>query len=274
MLQAFFDSDQVDVSVTSPPVVGVTRTYNSFSEMMKEGVGNARIWGGSIFAARSMMGSKLAARLGRRRTDFPRPRQLTERDVSQPMRALVSGRLGRTAPVPITGLSGTCAMIDPDRFIADCLAAQAADTSFRHVCEIVARAVADPALILRRASASPSAQPCRSSIMRLLTILNVILAPGMTIPPHDHRMRAVIGVYTGCEDNIFWQRIKGGQGGKLEAIGAKALRSSDAELLDANMVHSVSNPLARLTGAIHVYDGDFFASRARMGSRNAPRASI
>ena len=70
----------------------------------------------------------------------------------------------------------------------------------------------------------------------------------------------MIGVYTGCEDNIFWQRIKGGQGGKLEAIGAKALRSSDAELLDANMVHSVSNPLARLTGAIHVYDGDFFAA--------------
>ena len=151
-------------------------------------------------------------------------------------------------------------MIDPDRFIADCSAAQAADTSFRHVCEIVARAVADPALILRRLG-----EPQRPAMQKLyhapaLTILNVILAPGMTIPPHDHRMRAVIGVYTGREDNIFWQRIKGGQGGKLEAIGAKALRSSDAELLDANMVHSVSNPLARLTGAIHVYDGDFFAT--------------
>jgi predicted metal-dependent enzyme (double-stranded beta helix superfamily) len=151
-------------------------------------------------------------------------------------------------------------MIDPDRFIADCLGAQAADTSFRHVREVVARAVVDPALILRCLG-----EPRRPAMQKLyhapgLTILNVILAPGMTIPPHDHRMRAVIGVYTGREDNIFWQRTKGRQGGKIEAVGAKALSSSDAELLDANVVHSVSNPLTRLTGAIHVYDGDFFAA--------------
>jgi predicted metal-dependent enzyme (double-stranded beta helix superfamily) len=151
-------------------------------------------------------------------------------------------------------------MIDRDRVIADCLAAQAADRSFRQVREVVARAVADPALILRCLG-----EPERPAMQKLhhapgLTILNVVLAPGMTIPPHDHRMKAVIGVYTGREDNIFWQRSKGRQGGKLEAIEAKALSSSDAELLDPNLIHSVSNPLARLTGAIHVYDGDFFAA--------------
>ena len=70
VLQAFFGSDQVDVSVTSPPVVGVTRTYKSFSEMTKE-VGNARNLGrDSFFAARSMMAPRLAARLDRW---WPRP---------------------------------------------------------------------------------------------------------------------------------------------------------------------------------------------------------
>jgi predicted metal-dependent enzyme (double-stranded beta helix superfamily) len=70
----------------------------------------------------------------------------------------------------------------------------------------------------------------------------------------------VIGIYTGREDNIFWRRGLGGQGGKLEAAGAKALCEKDAEPLGGNIIHSVTNPIPRLTGAIHVYGGDFFAA--------------
>ena len=39
-----------------------------------------------------------------------------------------------------------------------------------------------------------------------LTILNVIWAPGMHLPPHDHRMWAAIGIYGGQEDNTFYRR--------------------------------------------------------------------
>jgi predicted metal-dependent enzyme (double-stranded beta helix superfamily) len=73
-------------------------------------------------------------------------------------------------------------------------------------------------------------------------------------------MWAVIGVYSGREDNIFWRRVPGGAGGKLEAAGAKALCTGDAEPLGHNIIHSVTNPIGRLTGAIHVYGGDFFAA--------------
>jgi predicted metal-dependent enzyme (double-stranded beta helix superfamily) len=31
-------------------------------------------------------------------------------------------------------------------------------------------------------------------------------------------------------------------------------------LLDTTIIHSVTNPISRLTGAIHVYGGDFFAT--------------
>jgi predicted metal-dependent enzyme (double-stranded beta helix superfamily) len=71
-------------------------------------------------------------------------------------------------------------------------------------------------------------------------------------------MWAVIGVYSGREDNIFWRRLPGASGGRLEAAGAKALCEKDAEPLGHNIIHSVTNPIARLTGAIHVYGGDFF----------------
>jgi predicted metal-dependent enzyme (double-stranded beta helix superfamily) len=80
----------------------------------------------------------------------------------------------------------------------------------------------------------------------------------MTLMPHNHEMWAVIGVYSGREDNIFWRRIKDGEGGKIEAAGAEALQEGDAVPLGRDIIHSVTNPVRRLTGAIHVYGGDFF----------------
>jgi predicted metal-dependent enzyme (double-stranded beta helix superfamily) len=71
-------------------------------------------------------------------------------------------------------------------------------------------------------------------------------------------MWAVIGIYTGPEDNIFWRR--GSHGGKLQAVGAMPLSARDAHPLGDNIIHSVTNPIARLTGAIHVYGGDFFGA--------------
>ena len=80
----------------------------------------------------------------------------------------------------------------------------------------------------------------------------------MTVMPHNHEMWAVIGIYTGREDNIFWRRVAGEPGGRVEAAGAKALSERDAQLLGRDIIHSVTNPIRRLTGAIHVYGGDFF----------------
>jgi predicted metal-dependent enzyme (double-stranded beta helix superfamily) len=106
-------------------------------------------------------------------------------------------------------------------------------------------------------------EPSRAEMQTLyrasdLTILNVIWAPWMTLLPHNHQMWAVIGIYTGREDNIFWRRVPGSQAGQVEAAGARALREKDAEPLGRDIIHSVTNPIPRLTGAIHVYGGDFF----------------
>jgi predicted metal-dependent enzyme (double-stranded beta helix superfamily) len=76
--------------------------------------------------------------------------------------------------------------------------------------------------------------------------------------PHNHRMWAVIGVYTGGEDNIFWRRLPEGRAGQVEAAGAKSLRAGDCTTLGRDIIHSVTNPLPRLTGAIHVYGGDVY----------------
>ena len=150
-------------------------------------------------------------------------------------------------------------MFDLDRFIADCRDAIAADPSHKGVREVVARAVSDPAAVI-----TGLGEPRRAEVQRLyrsddLTVLNVVWGPRMTIMPHNHLMWVVIGIYTGREDNIFWRRVPGAADGRIEAAGAKSLGERDAEPLGRDIIHTVTNPLARLTGAIHVYGGDFFA---------------
>ncbi|MDP6390802.1 MAG: hypothetical protein QF654_12985 [Alphaproteobacteria bacterium] len=151
-------------------------------------------------------------------------------------------------------------MFEVDWFIEDCRAAVAEDDSHKAVREVVARAVAEPDAVIKGLG-----EPNKSEIGKIhnsddLTIINVVWAPWMTIMPHNHEMWAVIGVYTGREDNIFWRRIEGEPGGKIEAAGAKALCQKDAAPLGPDIVHSVTNPIPRLTGAIHVYGGDFFTT--------------
>jgi predicted metal-dependent enzyme (double-stranded beta helix superfamily) len=116
------------------------------------------------------------------------------------------------------------------------------------------RAVSDPGAML-----AALGEPREAGIHAIyraadLTILNVVWAPLMVLLPHEHRMWASIGIYTGREDNIVWQR----RGPVIEAVGAEALSEQQVFGLPEDAIHSVTNPIRRLTGAIHVYGGDFF----------------
>ncbi|NGM23468.1 hypothetical protein G3576_25875 [Roseomonas stagni] len=148
---------------------------------------------------------------------------------------------------------------DLDRFLADCSDAAEAGHP-RALREVVARAVADPEALMARLG-----EPQRAGVTKLLhrpglTVLNLAWGPGMTIMPHNHRMEAVIGLYSGREDNIYWRRIETEDGPRIEAAGAKSLGARECVPMGRDIIHSVTNPLNKLTGAIHVYLGDFFAA--------------
>ena len=150
---------------------------------------------------------------------------------------------------------------DRGGFIADCqraLRGVAGECGGKALREVVERAVREPRDVLRVLG-----EPQRSEVQKLyhspdLTILNVVWAPKMTVMPHDHRMPAIIGIYAGREDNIFWRRLPGESAGKLEAAGARALHEKDTVTLGRDIIHSVTNPIGRLSSALHVYAGDFF----------------
>jgi predicted metal-dependent enzyme (double-stranded beta helix superfamily) len=149
-------------------------------------------------------------------------------------------------------------MFDLDRFTTDCRDAVEKDDSHKAVRELVTRAVEDQSALF-----AGLGEPTKAGGHKLynddkLTILNVIWAPGMTVMPHNHAMWAVIGVYTGREDNILWRRVPDAPSGLIEAAGARSLGPTDVAPLGKDIIHSVTNPLPRLTGAIHVYGGDFY----------------
>ena len=151
-------------------------------------------------------------------------------------------------------------MFEKEKFVDDCKAA--VGEGQRAIREVVLEAVADRAGIIKEMG-----EPTEAGVFPLykaddLTIINFIWAPYMTLLPHNHNMFAVIGIYGGREDNVFWRRVGDGSGGSgspgIEAAGADSMGPGQAATMGKDIIHSVANPLSKLTSAIHVYGGNFF----------------
>jgi predicted metal-dependent enzyme (double-stranded beta helix superfamily) len=143
-------------------------------------------------------------------------------------------------------------LFDKGRFIQDCI--DAVGDGQVAIREIVAKAVADNAGVM-----SELGEPEHAGIVPVyrspvLTIINFAWAPCMSLMPHNHQMFSVVGIYSGREDNIFWRRTET----SIEAAGAKSLGTGDVCTLGRDIIHSVLNPIGKMTCAIHVYGGDFF----------------
>jgi predicted metal-dependent enzyme (double-stranded beta helix superfamily) len=143
-------------------------------------------------------------------------------------------------------------MFVKDRFVQDCK--NALSEGQRSIRALVAEAVSDSAKVM-----SELGDPEHAGITPIyrshdLTIMNHVWAPYMILMPHNHQMFAVVGIYFGREDNIFWKRKEM----TIEAVGAKSLGVGEVAVLSHDVIHSVINPIGKMTCAIHVYGGDFF----------------
>lgn len=148
-------------------------------------------------------------------------------------------------------------MFDLNGFTAGCEAAIAGNSGQRAIRELMAQTVSD-----RSSLVAALGEPERAGITVLhrskaVTILNLVWGPRMTVMPHNHHMWAVIGIYGGREDNIFWRTLPADAKWPIEAAGASSLMPGDSCPLGKDIIHSVTNPLGKLTGALHVYGGDF-----------------
>ncbi|HEX9711660.1 MAG TPA: hypothetical protein VGB52_03785 [Actinomycetota bacterium] len=143
-------------------------------------------------------------------------------------------------------------MFDLDTLIVECQEALREPDARRAVREILVRTVEEPSSVAEALGGGAGGIEVLHNTPEL-TLLNVIWAPGMALPPHDHRMWATIGIYGGVEDNTLYRRGPD----RIQSSGGRELRESDVLALGSDAIHSVSNPERRFTGAIHIYGGDF-----------------
>lgn len=158
-------------------------------------------------------------------------------------------------------------MFDLDAFIDECVDARAETEPRVAMKAALRRALAEPHEI---GDALPMSRAGIQVLHRSpeLTVLQVVWPPKMAIYPHDHRMWAAIGIYTGQEDNTFYRR--GGEDGAgrstLVESGGRELHTGDVFLLGDDAIHGVTNPCDRYTAAIHIYGGDLIgAERSQWG---------
>ena len=152
----------------------------------------------------------------------------------------------------------------------DLLADLCACTDQLAVRDALARALTSPAWLA-------DALPCTHAelaplhVSPTISVFKAVWAPGMAVPPHDHRMWAAIGVYAGREDNELWRRVGGVGDGRIESVRGRTLAAGDVGLMGDDAIHSVTAPA--WTGAIHVYGGDFLAQERSMWIAGVERAS-
>lgn len=80
----------------------------------------------------------------------------------------------------------------------------------------------------------------------------------ITIQPHNHLLWSIIGVYSGREDNVFWRRLPRDGPSRVRASAANALGVGDLLPQGKDIIHSIVNPIPRMSSAIHIYGGDYF----------------
>ena len=152
-------------------------------------------------------------------------------------------------------------MFDLASFVEECRAAACESDAPGAVRNVIDRALTDKRSISEVLGDGPPHTTLHRSSS--LTVQAIIWPTGILIPPHDHRMWAVVGVVHGQEDNALYTRA----GAKLRLVRRVSVEEAEVLVLDEDAVHAVANPCSRPTLGLHVYGGDILgASRSTWDS--------
>lgn len=155
------------------------------------------------------------------------------------------------------------AKFELERFSGACLEAARAPDGARRVLELMRTAVSDADGIKRAVAPNePGKTMLDAPLFRSpeLLVLNAALLPNLRSPAHDHRMWAVIGIYEGQENNVFYRRTGAG----IEEVNRREVRAGEAILLAPGVIHAIANPRGSQTLGLHVYGGDLVSAKRSM----------
>lgn len=161
------------------------------------------------------------------------------------------------------------AMFDSDAFVDSCQIALLGVDPRNEIRELVERAISFPQHLdqLFPVPLDPDEDGIifRSSE---LTVTSAIFPRGFTTGIHNHTMAAVIGVWSGIEDNHLYAPREHG----VTATGTKRVVAGEVLVLTDSDIHDVQVPNSSWSCALHVYLGDLIASqRNGWASNDSPK---
>ena len=92
----------------------------------------------------------------------------------------------------------------------------------------------------------------------------------LIVPPHDHQLVAMIGVYQGVEKNKFYLP----ENGKLIHKSTQYIKSGDIALIEPDSIHSVQTANNQPCYAIHVYLGKLTTIKRSLFNRETGEAQV
>jgi len=144
---------------------------------------------------------------------------------------------------------------DLDAFIAALRAAAAGERPGRAVRTLLQQAVGRPDAL--RAALSDLADGDETLLFEddTVSIWHCRFHPEREVPPHEHRMPALIGVFAGTEANTFYRRGAAG----LERVKTRRVAAGEVLAIGDAGIHSVSAAGTAPSHAVHVYLGPLSA---------------
>jgi predicted metal-dependent enzyme (double-stranded beta helix superfamily) len=142
---------------------------------------------------------------------------------------------------------------DPDAFVQSCINALGEWSPADAIRELVQRAVSEP-----RSLELACPVPVDLSDDGVVYVSDEVLVCHAIFPRrfqtgiHNHTVEAVIGVWSGYEDNLLFEETDGG----LRALGARRVGTGDVLVLGADAIHDVHTPPTTWSAALHVYLGN------------------
>jgi predicted metal-dependent enzyme (double-stranded beta helix superfamily) len=119
----------------------------------------------------------------------------------------------------------------------------------------VKRAISDPAAL--EATLTRQLDTRNLGILHYsdaLTVQHVVFPPAFRTGIHDHLIWAVIGAWSGYEDNHLFTR----EGTRAVETGVQRCAAGEVITLDADAIHDVHAPSFSASAALHVYCGALF----------------
>jgi predicted metal-dependent enzyme (double-stranded beta helix superfamily) len=153
-------------------------------------------------------------------------------------------------------------VFDASAFVSDVQSAAASADPVAAVHEVVASAIRDGSSIDATLGTEFKREPDTLFSSETLTVQRILWPGGVWTSPHDHRVWAVIGVYTGEEMNRLYKNTSDG----LQELQTCAVAQRDVLVLDADAIHRVDNQHRELTAGLHVYGGDMVGGAERRNS--------